>query len=224
MLHLPRAPLLRILFAIAGGLLSLPAIAVPEKWAPDIDKFIAADAGNPPPVGAVVFVGHSTIKKWTTLAEDFPGIPCINRGFGGSELFDTVYYADRIVIPYKPRIIVVYAGENDLAAGKTPAEVVGYFRTFREKIHAALPQTKIIYLSNKESPLREALRPKILELNALVAKDCATDARCLELDLNALLLDAHGKVRPELFLSDRLHLAPAAYALWTRVLSPYLQP
>jgi len=216
----------RAVFAVLLSLFisMLAGFAAPEKWAADIERFTTADTTNPPPTGAVVFVGHSSIKMWTSLATDFPGIPTINRGFGGSQLFDTVFYADRIVIPYQPRMVVVYAGENDLQDGKTPAEVAGYFTTFRKKVHAALPKTKIIYLSNKVSPIRETLGPKILELNALIAQDCSTNSRCQMLDVNTPLLDAQGKVRPELFRADRLHLQPAAYAIWARVLAPYLEP
>ena len=114
------------LVLILTGLLFLasPAPATPSDWAKDIDKLTAADATTPPPAGAVVFVGSSSIRFWTTLAEDFPGIPTINRGFGGSELADSVFYADRLVIPYRPRLVVLFAGTNDLWAGKSP-EAVG---------------------------------------------------------------------------------------------------
>ncbi|HEX7631381.1 MAG TPA: hypothetical protein VF388_04550, partial [Lacunisphaera sp.] len=100
---------------IALAALVHPLRATPDKWAADIDKFTAADAAHPPAHHAVVFVGSSSIRFWTTLAEDFPGVPTINRGFGGSEMADSAFYADRIVIPYQPRLVVVYAGENDIA-------------------------------------------------------------------------------------------------------------
>ena len=213
-----------LLVVFTALLLAAPARATPDKWTADIDKFTAADATHPPARGAVVFVGSSSIRFWTTLAADFPGVTTINRGFGGSELADSVFYADRIVIPYAPRLVVLYAGENDIAAGKSPETVLADFRAFRAKVHAALPKTKILFLSLKESPVRAKVRPQVLATNKLIAADCATDARCTFIDVATPLLDAAGGYRPELFRADQLHLLPAGYAIWTKVLAPYLQP
>ncbi|SDR65212.1 SGNH/GDSL hydrolase family protein [Opitutus sp. GAS368] len=220
MSRLPRF-LPRILAAL---LLAVPACATPDQWAADIGKFTAADAAHPPAHGAVVFVGSSSIRFWTTLAEDFPGVATINRGFGGSELADSVFYADRIVISYAPRLVVVYAGENDIAAGKSPETVLADFRAFRTKVHAALPKTRILFLSLKESPVRAKVRPQVLATNRLIAADCATDARCTFVDVATPLLGAAGAYRPELFRPDQLHMLPAGYAIWTKVLAPYLKP
>lgn len=154
---------------VAALCASGPVVAAPEKWKAEIDQFTAADAVQPPPAQAVLFIGSSSIRKWTSLARDFPGVPVINRGFGGSELGDSVFYADRIAIPYRPRLIVVYAGDNDLARGKTPGNVHADFRAFCAKIHAALPQTRILFVAIKPSPAREKLKDKILALNALIA-------------------------------------------------------
>jgi lysophospholipase L1-like esterase len=213
-----------VISLLAALLLVAPALAAPEKWAADIDKFTAADATHPPAPNAVVFIGSSSIRLWSTLAEDFPGMTVINRGFGGSELADSVFYADRIVIPYQPRLVVVYAGENDINAGKSPETVLADFRAFRAKVHAALPATKIIYLSCKESPSRAKVRAQVQAANRLIAADCATDPRCTFVDVATPLLDAAGGYRPGLFREDQLHLNPAGYAIWTRVLASYLKP
>lgn len=213
-----------LLSLLAALLLGVSAGATPDNWAADIDQFTAADAVQPPAAGGVLFVGSSSIRLWSTLAEDFPGVPVINRGFGGSELADSVFYVDRIVIPYKPRLVVVYAGENDLNAGKSPETVLADFQAFRAKVHAALPATRIIYLSCKESPVRAKVRPQVLAANRLIAAECATDVRCSFVDVATPLLDAAGGYRPELFREDQLHLRPAGYAIWTRVLAPHLQP
>jgi lysophospholipase L1-like esterase len=215
----------RLLFTLLAALLAAaPALATPGKWADDIAKFTAADAAQPPPSGAVVFVGSSSIRFWTTLAQDFPDVATLNRGFGGSEMADSAFYADRIVIPYHPRLVVVYAGENDIAAGKSPATVLADFQAFRAKVHAALPATKLIYLAMKESPVRAPVRAQILAGNKLIAADCATDPRCTFVDVATPLLDAKGGYRPELFHADQLHLQPAGYAIWTKILTPYLKP
>jgi lysophospholipase L1-like esterase len=217
-----RRPLLCLLLSTLG--LTVTALATPDKWRQEIDQFASADAVRPPPSQGVVFVGSSSIRLWTTLASDFPTIQTINRGFGGSELADSVYYADRIVVPYQPRMVVLYAGENDINAGKTPATVLADFQAFRAKIHTALPAAKIIYLAMKESPSRAAVRGQVREGNRLIAADCAADPRCTFVDVATPLLDAAGGYRPEFFQADQLHLQPAGYAIWTQVLRPYLQP
>jgi hypothetical protein len=109
---------------LLAGLLLAPrwVSAAPAEWVAEIERLTAGD-GAQPPAGGVVFVGSSSIRLWSTLAEDFPGVPIINRGFGGSELPDSVHFADRIVMPYRPRAVVLYAGQNDLWAGKSPSAV-----------------------------------------------------------------------------------------------------
>eukprot|EP01031_Cornospumella_fuschlensis_P005759 gene5759-7150_t len=151
---LPRLTLLPV--ALFASLLACthPLAAAPEKWAAEIEKYTQADTLKAPAQGSVVFIGSSSIRKWTSLVTDFPGVTLLNRGFGGSELPDSVFYADRIVIPYAPRLVVVYAGENDLQAGKSAESVLAAFQAFHAKVHAALPKTKIIFLAIKESPSR----------------------------------------------------------------------
>jgi hypothetical protein len=213
-----------IAFALFAALqFATAAPASPDKWAADIDRFTAIDAAHPPQQGAVVFVGSSSVLYWTTLAEDFPGITSINRGFGGSELADSVFYIDRIVIPYHPRLVVLYAGENDLWDGKTPEAVGADFKAFRTKLHAALPETKLLYLAIKESPSYAKIRGRVLVANKLIETDCATDIRCMFVDVATPLLDAKGRMRPELFRADQLHLKAAGYAIWTKVLAPYFK-
>ena len=223
---LPPHRLVRLALILTGLLaLVAPAPASPDAWAKDIDKLTAADATNPPPSGAVVFVGSSSIRFWTTLAEDFPGIPTINRGFGGSRLSDSVFYEDRIVIPYHPRLVVLFAGTNDLWAGVSPEAVAADFKAFRVKLHAALPKTKLIYLSITLAPSRARIHEQMRMANRLVAADCGTDPRCQFIDINPPMLGPNGGTpRPELFREDQLHLLPAGYAIWTKVLAPYLKP
>ncbi|MEI6052607.1 MAG: SGNH/GDSL hydrolase family protein [Opitutaceae bacterium] len=204
--------------------LSASIFATPEKWAAEIDKFTQADAIKAPAKGAVVFVGSSSIRKWTSLAADFSSITTLNRGFGGSELSDSVFYADRVVIPYAPRTVVVYAGENDLQAGKSAEALLADFQAFCTKIHTALPKTKIIFLAVKESPSRAKIRDKVLLANKLIAAECAKDPRRAFVDVATPMLDAEGKTRPELFLADQLHMQPTGYAIWTKVLGAHLKP
>jgi lysophospholipase L1-like esterase len=204
--------------------LGATARAVPATWARDIQAFLANDASHPLVRDPVLFVGSSSILKWKTLAADFPGIPVINRGFGGSELADSVFYADQIIVPHRPRLVVLYAGENDLWAGKTPEKVLADFQAFRLKLQTSLPNVRIFFLAIKESPSRARVRAEVFRTNQLIAAECATGRNCRYVDVATPLLDKDGKTRPELFVADQLHLNAAGYAIWTAVLTPLLQP
>ena len=203
--------------------LALPALATPDKWTDAIAKFTKADATKPPPRDGVLFIGSSSIVKWTSLAKDFPEHKVINRGFGGSELADSVFYLDRIAIPYHPRIVVLYAGDNDLNAGKSAETVAADFVAFCTKLHAALPATRIVFIAVKPSPSRWKIRDKQEQANALIAAYCAKDQRRAFLDVWKPMLDAKGQPRPELFVADLLHLNPTGYAIWTPLLAPLLK-
>lgn len=198
------------------------AAAGPEQWLADIARFEDDATLHPPQPGGVVFVGSSSIRLWTTLAQDFPDVRPINRGFGGSELADSVYYADRIVLPCQPRLVVLYAGDNDIRNGKTPERVLMDFQAFRAKIHAAQPRLEIIFLSIKECPARAQWRDQVRKANQLIAAECARQPHCTFVDVASALLQPDGDFRAELFRADGTHLQPAGYAIWTRILTPYL--
>lgn len=197
--------------------------AAPAKWAASIDAFTRADAANPPPRDAVLFVGSSSIVRWKSLARDFPDVPVINRGFGGSELADSVHYLDRLVLPPRPRVVVLYAGENDLQAGATAEEVHARFQAFREGLHAALPRTRLVFIAIKPSPSRAKIRAQIDRANTLIAATCRKDPRLAFADVVPPMLDAGGQPRPELFVADRLHLSEAGYAVWRPIVAPLLR-
>ena len=194
----------------------------PQSWQPDIDRLVADDSAHPPPQQGVLFVGSSSIRMWTTLAADFPGVPVINRGFGGSAIADSTYYADRIVVPYHPRLIVMYAGDNDIAEGDTPAQVCDAFRTFVARVRRALPETAIAYISIKPSLARAALWPQMREANRMIADGSRKQRGVTFVDVATRMLDANGKPRPELFRTDGLHMDAAGYAIWTQALKPVL--
>ncbi len=218
-MNLPRRRLLLLAFLAAGAV----AGAAPAKWAASIDAFTRADAANPPPREAVLFVGSSSIVRWKSLARDFPDVPVINRGFGGSELADSVHYLDRLVLKHEPRVVVLYAGENDLQAGATAEEVHARFQAFRQGLHAALPRTKLVFIAIKPSPSRAKIRDRIDRANALIAASCREDPRLAFADVVPPMLDAAGQPRPELFVADRLHLSEAGYAVWQPIVAPLLR-
>ncbi len=191
------------------------------RWEKSMQAFEERDATNPPPKGEIVFIGSSSIVGWN-LAKYFPDLKAVNRGFGGSQIADSVQYADRILLPLEPRIVVFYAGDNDIASGKSPEKVFEDYKAFVQKVHDKLAETKIIYLPIKPSIARWKLWDKMKAANALIAEHVKTDKRLAYLDVATPMLGEDGKPRPELFVKDGLHLSPAGYELWTALLKPLL--
>ncbi|HEX4048645.1 MAG TPA: SGNH/GDSL hydrolase family protein [Elusimicrobiota bacterium] len=218
----------RRLALLLGAALLLPALvraASPAKppFEDDIEAFEAADRAVPPRPGAVLFVGSSSIRFWTTLDRDFPGLPALNRGFGGSTIADNARYADRIVIPYRPKEIVFYAGDNDVAEGLAPEKILSDFKSFVAEVRAALPGVPIVFLSIKPSLARWKLVGRIRETNALIRAYALEDGRIDYLDVFTPMLGPDGRPRKELFRADGLHMNERGYRLWTRLLGPRLQ-
>lgn len=180
------------------------------------------DKTNPPKKGGIVFVGSSSIRKWTTLSKDFPTRNVINRGFGGSTAGDSVYFADRIVTPYAPSYIVFFAGTNDIAAGQSAEMVFNNYKAFVDKVRATLPNVPILYIGITPAPSRQNKWEEFKKANALV-KDYSTRRRHLRfLDTWKQFLTKDGGPRPELFVEDQLHLRPEGYAIWVKDLEPIL--
>jgi len=191
----------------------------------EINAFQAADQKQPPPPGAVLFMGSSSIRLWATLAQDFPEIPVINRGFGGSLIQDSTKFADRIAIPYNPKIIVLYAGTNDLAYGnKKPLQVLSDFEAFVARIHAGLPQTRIVYISINPSVARWNEEADVLETNHLIEEYIlSTNSKTERLNyINSHedLLSPEGLPQPSLLRPDGLHLNSDGYKVWISNIKP----
>ncbi len=203
-------------------LLGACARATPDAPAfePEIRAFEAADRSRPPAPGGVVFVGSSSIKNWTTVAADFPNLPVLNRGFGGSTLADVVHYQDRIVLPYRPHLVVLYAGDNDLAQGRTPEQVVADYRAFVARLRSALPATRLAYISIKPSPSRRQFMALARETNQRIRAETAKESLTTYVDVFSPMLNAAGQPRPELFVADSLHMTRAGYLLWRSLLQP----
>lgn len=192
------------------------------RWEKEIAAMEASAKTNPPPPHGVLFLGSSSIRLWKTLAQDFPDVPAINRGFGGSAIEDSTYFAARLVFPYAPRQIIFRAGGNDLQDGKSAAAVCDDFKAFVATVHARLPKTEIVFLSWNHSPSRWSSAPREQALNQLVAEFAKTQPRVKYLDVSDLTLDAQGQPRPELFVSDRLHLNAEGYRLLAERVRPVL--
>ncbi len=208
----------------------LPALALARdnrpndhaQWNTAIAAFQAADRAHPPVSGAVLFIGSSSIRFWKTLASDFPGVKIINRGFGGSEIDDATFFADRIVAPYHPCAIVMYAGDNDLADGDNPIHVRDDFAAFVRKARALDPGVPIAFIAIKPSVARQALLPQIREANVLVRQYAAGEQGVTYLDVFTPMLGKNGDPQARWFVSDGLHMNREGYALWASIVGPWL--
>jgi lysophospholipase L1-like esterase len=196
---------------------------VSNSWEGEIREFEHADSLQPPPQGAILFVGSSSIRLWETLQKDFPDHQVINRGFGGSELSDAVHFADRIILPYKPKTVIVYAGDNDLANGKKPERILDDYKQLVYCIHEQLPQTRIDFISIKPSLARWNLIDKIRKTNGLIREYTSHNRLLSYIDIFTPMLGEDGAPRKELFARDGLHLNKEGYLLWKEWVKPALK-
>jgi lysophospholipase L1-like esterase len=197
------------------------ATATTDKWAKEMAAFEEQDLKNPA-IGGVVFVGSSSIRLWD-LGKYFPGVPALNRGFGGSEIPDSVSHADLLVIKHKPTTVIFYAGDNDIANGRTPQQILDDYKAFVAKVHAALPTTRIAFVGIKPSIQRWALVDKVRAANALVRDYAGTDDRLGYIDVDNPMLGWDEKPRKELFIADGLHMTPKGYEIWTALVRPFVE-
>jgi lysophospholipase L1-like esterase len=189
-----------------------------EKWEPEISAFEAGDRTNQPPKDCIVFVGSSSIRLWSSLKSDFPGLPVINRGFGGSELADSVHFANRIIMPYKPREVVIYAGGNDLANGKAPEIAFGDFVALFETIHQQLPNARVVFIATAPNPSRWKLVEKMKRFNSLTRDYCQAHGATF-VDVFTLMLGPDGLPKPDIYRDDGLHMNAKGYAIWKAALT-----
>lgn len=200
-----------------------PIPCKPEVWEETIAAFEATDAKEPPAKQGVLFVGSSSIRMWD-LKKSFPGLPVINRGFGGSQICHATHFVDRLIAPHDPRVVVFYAGDNDIAAGKGPEQVHEDFRAFVAAVRKSLPKTPIVFIAIKPSIARWKLAEEIQAANKLIAADCEKDETLEFVDVWPAMLGEDGQPRKELLRDDRLHMTDAGYAVWTELLMPHLDP
>jgi len=212
-----------VALVIPAAAYSLAASQVGNRFEAEIRKFEEADKQNPPPKGAVLFIGSSSIRMWKDLEKDFPKVKVINRGFGGSQIEDSTNFADRIVVPYHPRLIVLYAGDNDLAGGKSPERVFSDYKSFVGKVQKGLGNVRIAYLSIKPSLARWQLTDQIKATNEMIRSFVSQHKNLIYIDIFPAMLGADGKPRPELYVKDGLHMTPEGYSVWRSIVAPYLK-
>lgn len=190
----------------------------------DIQQFKKQDSAQFPPKHAILFVGSSSFTNWKDVQSYFPGYTIINRGFGGASLTDVILYADDIIFPYHPREIVIYCGENDLAASDTVSAqtVFGRFKILYEKIRERFPQTPIVFISLKPSPSRKHLMPKMGTANDRIAAFLRSNVKTAFVDVYHKMLNPDGSPIKEIFGPDELHMNAKGYAIWQKAIQPWL--
>jgi lysophospholipase L1-like esterase len=220
--RIPQAVLL-LLFAVVAMPVAAQEAPAGNRWEATIERFEQADLESPPEAGSVLFVGSSSIVRWDTLAEDFSGITTLNRGFGGSRISDVLHYADRIILPYEPGHVVVYAGENDLSGGRSADEVVADYMALVEVIHQRYPEMPVTWISIKPSPSRWELADEMRRANDRIREWSEGDERLGYVHVFDAMLGPDGEPRAELFVSDMLHMNADGYDLWREIVAPYVE-
>jgi hypothetical protein len=191
-------------------------------FAAQIAAFVDHDRTAPPPREAILFIGSSIFNQWTTLKEQMAPLPVFNRAFGGSRTWEVLHYMDKIVLPYKPRIIVYYTGSNDVNAGELAPAIESRTKAFVSRVHEALPGTRIYYVGINRSPDKRARWNVVDQVNGDLKALSATTPYLKYIDLNPVLFDAKGEPRGELYRPDGLHFFPPAYELFTAIIKPVL--
>lgn len=189
----------------------------PMRFENEILAFEAQDKLFPPPYGAVLCIGSSSMRMWhDTLVADLHPLTLIPRGFGGSTMLDVLYYCGRIVVPYRPRAILLYEGDNDVDFGVSPERILATFAQFDEAVRATLPETRIYVLAVKPSPARWHKWPQMEQTNVLLRERCAADPRLAFIDIATAMLGDDGLPLPRIYLEDELHLNAVGYEIWRK--------
>ncbi|MDH4064951.1 MAG: GDSL-type esterase/lipase family protein [Acidobacteriota bacterium] len=220
--HLRRFWLVIGTLALAPGLMAEAGQSPdPRRFEKDIAAFEAEDRAAPPPAGSTLFVGSSSIRYWD-VAKAFPTRSTIKRGFGGSHVSDNVYYADRIIVRYKPALIVFYAGDADVAAGKTAEQIAADVKTLIALIHERLPGTTMVIIGTKPSPAHWAHIDTIRRANRLVKALVANDPLAAYADVDDALVGSDGHPRPDFYAENGLNLNERGYEAWTAAVRPVI--
>ena len=197
---------------------------IAQPFASEIREFKRQDSIHFPPLQAILFVGSSSFHFWTDVNSYFPGYTIINRGFGGSSLPDVIRYADEIIFPYQPKQVVIYCGENDLAASAAVNSdtVFERFKSLFVLIRSKMPGENILFISLKPSPSRERLMPDMEAANLLIKTYLSLQTNAHFIDVYHIMLNPDGTVIKDIFKDDMLHMNPKGYALWQKEIAPYL--
>lgn len=212
------------LFVMAAYAVFSNSCAQKTPFYDEIQTFKKQDSVAMPPKNAILFVGSSSFRMWTNMKEDFPINSVINRGFGGSSLTDVIRYADDIIFPYQPSQVVIYCGENDLAASDTVSAQMVFERFHRlfDTVRKQLPNAAVAFVSIKPSPSRAHLLKKVIAANDLIREFLKKQTKAVYIDVFSAMVDEQGNPKPELFIDDKLHMNQKGYAIWVEIIGPYL--
>jgi lysophospholipase L1-like esterase len=201
-----------------------PLIAQQPPFYYEIQAFKKQDSLHFPPKNAILFTGSSSFRLWADVQDHFPGYTIINRGFGGSSLPDVIRYANDIIFPYQPKQIVLYCGENDLAAADTvTAQIVFHrFQTLFRLIRKKLPKVPVAFVSLKPSPSRQHLASKMVEANSMIKTFLQKQPQTVFIDVYSKMLKPDGSPMEDIFKDDNLHMNAKGYAIWKKTIVPYL--
>lgn len=188
----------------------------------EISAFKKADSIQMPTKNGILFVGSSSLRMWKDLETTYKSYNAINRGFGGSNLEQAIYYADDIIFPYQPKQIVIYSGENDISEGNTPEITFDRFKILFKLIRKKLTESTISYISIKPSISREKLMPQMIYTNELIKSFLSAHANTSFIDVFHPMLQPNGKVISDIFLQDNLHMNQKGYDIWLKAITPYL--
>ena len=208
--------------ALLLPLLLLTTAVAQSPWESEVAAYEAKERAHPVARGGIVFNGSSSIRLWE-VEKSFPDLPVVNHGIGGSTIPENTALVERLIFPLAPKIIVFYAGDNDIATGHAPEQVANDWKDYVKAVRAKLPEVKIIYLSIKPSPARWALWPKAQAANALIKAHGETLQGVKFVEVSTVMLGGNGQPLGELFRDDKLHLLPAGYERWTKLLRPLLE-
>ena len=195
----------------------------PLRFKKEIDAFKNLDLNNPPPEDIILFLGSSSIRMWASLDKDFEGYRVLNRGFGGSQFSDAIYYFDDIVAPYKLNKIIIYEGDNDLASQKSPNIVFKDFKKFIKITRSVFPDIEMAFIAAKPSPSRWHLKENYNKYNGKVKSYCENDENLNYIDVVNPMLDKRGLPNPELYLSDSLHMTAKGYEIWKNQIIDFIK-
>ena len=193
-----------------------------DRWENTIQAFETADSENPPPKNAILFVGSSSIVYWRTLSEDMVPLNVINRGFGGSQMHELNMYRDRIVTNYQPKAVVVYEGDNDVAAGKSVDEIIPEYVSFIEHLNESLDKVDIYLIAVKPSIARATMWETMQAVNEQLMELSKQHENVHYFDIASPMLQSSGEVKDDIFVDDGLHMNAAGYEIWTNVIRPVL--
>lgn len=193
----------------------------PLRFSEAIEEMNATSLKSPE--NLIIFTGSSSIRMWKDVAERYAGYNIVNRGFGGSQMSDLLYFLDDIVIKSNPCQVFIYEGDNDISAGKSKEQIIADAEKVIAKIWAANPDTEIVLISPKPSVARWNLKEQYLALNKSLASRARSEAKLKFVDVWTPVLDENGIVRSDIFLEDNLHMNAKGYEVWEETIRPYLR-